>query len=579
MLYQQYKKHIAAFFLYCLLAFSLLAPEGASNQIMPTSQDFGPSVGLITQSALAIQEGQFPIRTAPVEHASQGYPVFQFYAPSIYTIAGYVHVYLSPKNPYIAYKIMVFFAFLIGAFFIYRLCFKLTQHFSAAFLSGFAYMVAPYFLIDAHARGAFAETMSLGIIPIVVYYTYFLFKENFFSTHYFLMTLLAWYLLITTHLINFINTSLLLALFLMLLTNLTDRQAIGCSIRRLCRVGIAYGWACLIAAWFLAPIFFEAHYFNVGKSSFSSDFIMKNNWLTSLPRLLSMTAMTPMLFPPLQVMQNPYLPPFYPAVGWPILMSTILCVCALCAKKIPDKARRGFVIKLVIVFFIALFFAWSPIDFWQYFPKKMIIVQYSYRFLSQVMWSGALLLGFAVTILLAECRQKISHMLIIFLGIWMLGISSESWLMASYTKTRPVTSVIEAPVTGYGRHDGSDYLMRYEEGKENKISLVSPELAPLCQRIKAVITCHFSSDFSGGNVQLPALYYPDNMLRVTSNQHEIPYFSIFTQNKVTLVGVSLSSGAQDIRIQFIGCTWANYLSCTGLFLLMFCGVCFFVKNR
>lgn len=543
------KRHFGVFFFYLLLAFSFLSPI-ASNKFVPQGQDMPNHVGLIAQAAMAEKEGQLPIRTMPWEFHGAHPAAFQFYGPSAYTFAGYIHRYFFPNNPYTAYKTVVLLSLLFGAFFIYRLSLKWTDRFPAAFLSGFVYMAAPYFLIDILARGAFAESVSLGLIPIVLYYTYALFSEKLFSIKYFLLTAFSWYFLMTTHLVSFVNSTFFLGLFFLLLSG---RKRVP----QLCRVGFAYVWAWLIGAWFLGPLLLQTRLLRVtGSAIASSGILMSTNFLTAFSKLLSVTAIFP-LSPTIPGSEQITLP-FYPGIGWPMLIGVIVCTYYAYKKK-TDNTCVG---KLLFLFVLAFIAAWSPVNFWQYLPNKLVIAQFSYRFLGQVMWIGALLLGWAVMLLMnyEMPSKKISNLLIILFGTWLIGISNSSWLMANYVAPINIYNIKDFPTMGYARGDYLIELSGIPSEDILKPTVLAGQVASYCQTIPNGVTCQLPEYSSSNIVQLPLVYYP-HFLDVLIDGKKAPYFGTFQNSEgVTLVGLPLLAGKHHITCQFVGLHWANKVS-------------------
>lgn len=554
------KQHLGVFFLYLLLAFSFLAPI-ASNEFIPQGQDLPTHVGLIAQAAMAEKEGQLPIRTMPWEFHGAHSATFQFYGPTTYTLAGYIHLYLFPNNPYIPYKMLALLSLLFGAFFIYRLSFKWTHSLPAAFLSGFAYMASPYFLIDILARGALAESVSLGLIPIILYYSFMLFSEKLFSIKYFLLSAFFWYFLMTTHLVSFVNSSFFLGLFFLLLSG-------SKKISQLFRIGFAYIWAWCIGAWFIGPLMSQMRLIRMTWSAMaSSAMIMGTNFLTAFSKLLSVTAIFPM---------SPTTPggeqialPFYPGIGWPMLISVIVCVYYAYQK----KTNNTQVLTLLCLFALAFIATWSPVNFWQYLPEKLVIAQYSYRFLAQVMWIGALLLGWAVMLIMDYELQskKVSTLLIILFGTWLMGMSNSSWLMAHYISPINIDTINHIPSIGYSR---ADYLINQDRISSKEVlkpTVLAEQMATRCQTIPSGLKCQLPSSFSANIIQLPLAYYP-HFLDVFVDGKRSPYWGTLKNSEnVMLVGLPLSAGKHTITCQFVGFHWANNVSLVSIvisFLLL-----------
>ncbi|MFM7578499.1 MAG: hypothetical protein ACKO5Q_16385, partial [Microcystaceae cyanobacterium] len=258
------------------VALAWMAPM-ASSKVIFSINDHTSHIGYIAQARMALEEGQFPIRVAPLEDFGLRYPGFQFYSQLPYTLGGIIYKFLTPSNPYDAYKIMLWLALWVGGIFIYRLSLWLTRSPIAAILGSVAYMSAPYFLNNIHARGAFTEAIAQGILPIVLYYVIQVFYQPRLSNLIF--SALAWFALGTTHLITFVYSTLLigfLGLILILKTPITDWKV------RLKPVGISYlgGW--LLGLYFLAPVILESGSLSIRKQINAIN-PFNTNWMTTLP--------------------------------------------------------------------------------------------------------------------------------------------------------------------------------------------------------------------------------------------------------------------------------------------------------
>lgn len=539
------KKHLAALFLYSLLAYVLLSPTG-SGKFIPKTQDAATHIAAIVQSKAALQEGQFPLRTAPLEYKGWKYPKFQFYGPTLYFFTSIINSIIAPNNPYITFKIILFLSFWLGGFFLFRLSLFFTRHFSASVLAGFAYMAAPYFIIDAHWRYALAEVLGLGVIPALLFYNLKLFLNPDFSLKDWLLSSFFCYCLMTIHLISFVNTSLFFGIFILSLLNSNNWNG-------LFRIATAYLWGCLLGAWFLAPIFFDADSFSITRHV--SDTLMKFNWLTPLQRLLSITSSSPQYPHPGNLSG-----PFYPAIGWPLLIGFMICLFGTFCGKM--KPYTSLVLKLMLLFLLAIFMTWSPFDFWKYLPKVLTISQYTYRLLLEALWIGALLMGFALSVILEE---KMSEWLIIPLGIWLIGLSSASWLAYYPHSTINVEKIIEYPFLGYHQHSERNYLIS-PLSKLGK-SAIPPSTSiqttqEFCQQKHSIIQCSLPTAFPGGLTQLPILYYP-HLLTISVDGKKFSYYPTTYKNQnihLVLAGLNLSPGAHTVLVEFTGISWANKLS-------------------
>lgn len=81
------KQPLLLFLFYSFVAVGLLAPI-AANDTIPGLADYVNHLAGIIEAKFALAEGQFPLRIAPFELNGFRYPLFQFYSPTTYTLAG-----------------------------------------------------------------------------------------------------------------------------------------------------------------------------------------------------------------------------------------------------------------------------------------------------------------------------------------------------------------------------------------------------------------------------------------------------------------------------------------------------------
>lgn len=113
---------------------------------------------------LAIKQGQFPPQWAPNMHHGFGYPVFIF---------SYHLPYLLGQIPFILTKsveLSINFLFILSIFFsVFGSYFLAKAHASSEkirVLTSLLYSLSPYFLLTIYIRGAVAEALFLGLLPI-----------------------------------------------------------------------------------------------------------------------------------------------------------------------------------------------------------------------------------------------------------------------------------------------------------------------------------------------------------------------------------------------------------------------------
>jgi len=129
----------------------------------------------IQQMALALRDGQFPVRWVADLGYGFGYPIFNFYAPLAYYVGGFW--YLLGLNALLATKLMFILGILLSGFLMYLLAREFWGEIGGI-LSGLFYVYAPYHAVDIYVRGAVAEFWAMAFIPLVFYSFYKLFQRK-----------------------------------------------------------------------------------------------------------------------------------------------------------------------------------------------------------------------------------------------------------------------------------------------------------------------------------------------------------------------------------------------------------------
>jgi len=431
--------------LFAFIALALMAPM-ASSRVIFSINDHTSHIGYIVQAKLALEEGQFPIRVAPLENFGMRYPGFQFYSQFPYTLGGLIYKFLTPTNPYSTYKILLWLALWCGGIFIYRIGNWLTRSPIASMLGGIAYMTAPYFLNNIHARGAFTEAIAQGILPIALFYTLQIFYQP--KLWRIILGAIAWFCLATTHIITFVYSSLF---FIILGAIFWAKQQPKPHWRQLIPVGISYGWGWLLALYFLAPVVLESKTLSIRKQiEVINPF--DTNWMTPLANLISPASM------PSEPTELGIAPTYglHPAIGWIFLAAfgTVIYYHFNQASKPPSLTRvQPWITPLLSIFLIAVFLTWSPINIWNLLPKQLWVTQFTFRFLTHVMWSGALLTTFGI-LLIFRRRLAGRHLII---GTLLIVMISRPWLPVP-RGTVTVDHLLKEP---FFRYSGAlDYLYR-----------------------------------------------------------------------------------------------------------------------
>lgn len=307
---------------YGAVAIAFLSPM-ASDTVLPSDVDYAQLTALIVQARMALEERQFPLRIAPWQYNGWGYPTFQFYSQLPYTFAGAAYKWLTPTNPFVAFKLTVWLSLVLAGFFTYKLARRLTGSGPAALLSGMIYMASPYFLININARAAFAETVAQGLVPLVIYSSLRCYSSH--HVRWVSIAAISWSMLAITHVITFAYTSVFVGAMFLIRGVFTKKRLI-----RTARLGSAYGLGCLCSAYFLLPVLLT-DYLRIRVNLWDPFW---TRWFTPLPALLAPASVPPEPLPGRLTVQF-----LHPAVGWPVLLAFGAVAYLLISGPLPGQAR------------------------------------------------------------------------------------------------------------------------------------------------------------------------------------------------------------------------------------------------
>ncbi len=558
--------------LFIAITFSIMAPI-VNHQFVPHRDDYTYHLQNILEAKQALRHGEFLLRVAPDAFQGMLYPVFQFYAPTIYTVAGIIG-FIS-QNPLDPFKYTIGLCLILGAFYSYRLYVFLFKNEIAAVLGAILYMFSPYLLININVRGDFTEAATQGLVPVMLYYAFKLFYQPRFDKETLRLTLIAifvFYILSTSHLITFLFSSLFMFLLFFFMS---WRQK---NYQPWLRVLLPFILALFLSSWYLVPVVKYEHLLNLGAHTLYFPWVTA--FFTQISTLLSIksTAIAPFL--------AGY--DLYPGIGLPILMALMYWLYKLGAEKgqtLLQPEQAPLLKSLLWTFFIAFFIIWSPVDFWKILPREAYVVQFPYRLLTDTMWLGGLLFTACVV---DFCKNKLSaaHLMV---GGFLIALSGALWLNNNYSPPPIPGHEDREPVAIKTIEDLSSYFVIDYLAATDK-NTVLPEYSPatnssLLTLDKATSDCHQENMRSVCNinltssqaVQLPILYYPD-LLQIKVDGISVPYFASNSPNGL-VAAISLPAGKHVVVSRFSGLGWANVLSGTAWVIYIFAILFFWYSSR
>jgi hypothetical protein len=97
------------------------------------------------------------------------------------------------------------------------------------------------------------------------------------------------------------------------------------------------------------------------------------------------------------------------------------------------------------------------------------------------------------------------------------------------------------------------------EGLSSENTLTSVDHSKeMCHQKGSITHCDIIVQDNTGGIQLPILYYP-KMQRVWVDNRRVEVFPV-NDREFSLVGLKLAPGRYQVQVQFVGFTWANWIS-------------------
>ena len=529
--------------LYFVLSIGLLGPL-ASNTILPAVADHWNHTAYVVEARHALDEGQLPLRVAPVADYGLRYPLFQFYSQTPYVLAGAIYKYLTPDNPWLALKLCYLAGLCAAGFFVFKVGQLLGFDRVTSVLTGVVYITAPYLLINIHARGAYTEAFAQFVLPPLAYSSIRLIQRR--QAVDVLTASVSWLIFGTSHLITFVYGTIF---YLLLVACLVAFRCIKLTSAAILVAACVIGWGLSAFQWYPAATItpLRIHQWMAAGGS-----VFETRWLTPLSSLLSLTSNPP------EPLGTPRLNTHFlhPAIGVPILIGVagVMYWRRLLANR---STEAGICLAL---FWVAFLGTWSPVDFWKLLPAQFQVLQFTYRLLIFTTAFGTMLFGYFASV---YRRRDDSPGFLISLVV--LVVLARSYLPMLSQNERSLSTLISTPLANY---DADAY--EYAGTASSRFEGVRPfmETLPHCAQTGIALAC----DLDGPEfVDLPMLFYP-SLLRVTVNGMPERYRASFERERV-VVRVFVPPGRNHVVAWFAGSAVGNALSLasTALALVLYFG--------
>ncbi len=569
------RQRLLILFLIVLTAIIMLSPIAANN-VLPNCVDALNHLGAIIQAKMGLEEGQFPLRVMPYLHSGWRYPYYQFYSSTAYLAAGALFM-LTPWNPFITFKLIIFLALITGGIYLYRLAYLFVNSRGAAMLASIAYLASPYYLIVLDHMFDFTEAIALGVVPVALYYTLKLFYHPPHAPTFLLMVL-AWYLLATIHIVTFFYTFIFLALLVMVFVGMNHRYW-----RNLLPLAGGFIFAIALAAWCLLPILMIKKFLWV-EILYGIDITLDyySTSLTSLfapianimPRHLAVDRFTNMIF----LMR--------PNIGIPFLFAMAMSLYIFVKQKKINPIADAWLAPLLITAITILLLVWSPMQIWSHLPHTFTVAQYSWRLLAEFSWAAALLFAFSLAWLFPDSAMTKKHLL---LGFFCVILATSNWYRfpdLSYYKAdfpsiqkKPEIFVVDKTYLPDPAAIPAPMLV---SGQNRRLVMPVQLSQQYCQQHKNKTLCHLPSAADAKLIQLPILYYPQ-LLSILINGKKVSYQGMVDKDKILAVVTTMPNVQNTIEIEFAGLPYANRISdfcwCLWIVLWLYQAMRYITRDR
>lgn len=370
---EKYWPYITIFLLSFLITWPLFVPGYFSHH-----DDL--QVMRIFEMRRCFADFQIPCRWSPDVGFGFGSPLFNFYGPFPYYLGAILSYFIGFIG---AAKALFFLPLVFGGIGMYLLAKELFGKIPGL-VASILYLFAPYRALDAYVRGAVGESFALALIPFVFYLFLKLKKEN--GRKYFVLATIFTFLFLVSH-----NIMTLLFTPLIILWVLKSKKAILSLL-------LAFG----LASFFLLPAFFEKNLVQTealtrAELNFRAQFVKVSQLFTDRSWNYSGSQ-------PLSANTIAY------QIGWPHwwLVGFAFFIFLV------NKNRKSVILFafLLLTFSLGVFMThnksapiWEKINI-------LVFVQFPWRFLSIVIFSGSLIGAYFTTFFKNNLQKNISILIV-----------------------------------------------------------------------------------------------------------------------------------------------------------------------
>ena len=364
----------------------LVLPPLMQPGMITHSQD-GPLHFLrVSQLDMLVQQGILWPRWSPGMVFGYGYPLFNFYPIlTLYPVLIFHHMGLSLLQ---GWNLSLALSVLTSGLTMYLWARQVMAR-RGAFVAAVAYMLAPYQLYDVYWRGTLTESLTLPLLPLILWTALRVAQER--RWRYALVGALGYATLLLMHApASLIFTLVLLPYLLMLILKAQDRCTVIPQLAGILLLGLG------LAAFFLLPAYIEKSQVQFWRAIASSDTANFRNNFMSLPELFREGGRDGHWF-----LYDPFPPPSLGVVT-PLLAAIGVLATGWWRTRIDKTHRYHFIwASLTLIGVIVMMLPISA-PVWSHTPllnSVLPFIQYPMRFLGVGSLLTSLLAGGSVAVL------------------------------------------------------------------------------------------------------------------------------------------------------------------------------------
>ncbi|MBF0504448.1 MAG: hypothetical protein HQL14_05020 [Candidatus Omnitrophica bacterium] len=481
-----------------------------------------------------IGHDQWFVRWVP-QFYGYGYPVFNFYPP-LFSILGTVLVKTGLTYVW-ALNLACFFIVLFSGFTMYFFSKELWGY-EGGFLSGVAYMIAPYLMLDLYSRGAYPEATSFPFLPLILWAFLKLTKE--LKAHYLSIASLSIAGLFLSHnciTLVFCPIIFLYILVLHLFPYRQNRPTITSGIRRhwpFLASLTAFGLGIGLAAFFWLPAILEKNFVHIDK--LVGGFLDYHNNFLSIQQLI---------YSPWPTKPGPY---YSYEIG---PMHCLLAITTLCMITKVTKDREFLRPQILFLFLISMTCIFltlhSSLIIWEHLPI-LKFMSFPWRFLVIITCMVSTLAG-GITLVSHPKHRPV----LMILGVLALLLINASRSHPPYGSVKVNLKNVTASMvfTRLQPQDTGEYLpqwvktIRYPIPSE-KLEIITGEGQILNKNTVSDLHQTFTVGISTPSILcFNVFYFPGWNIKVDG--HDV---DIFKNNPFGLMFFSINPGVHEIKADF-----------------------------